>query len=68
MAQWTLVFSSPGLPEAELVRGLLIAHDIEAIVIDQRPSAYPTLAEAEVYVEAEDLMRARYIVQKHRTP
>jgi hypothetical protein len=68
MAQWTLVFSSTGLPEAELVRGLLIAHDIEAIVIDQRPSAYPTLAAAEVYVDLDDVLRARFIVQKHQAP
>ena len=66
MSQWTLVFSSPGLPEAELVRGLLIAHDIDAVVIDQRPTAYPTLAEAEVYVRPEDALRARFIVEKHR--
>lgn len=68
MERWTLVFSSPGLAEAELVRGMLIAHDIEAFVMDKRPTAYPNLAEAEVYVDLDDAMRARYIVDKHRTP
>lgn len=66
MPQWMLLFSSPGLHDAELVRGLLIAHDIEAFVIDKRPTPYPVLAEAEVYVSEQDLMRARFIVEKHQ--
>lgn len=67
MGPWTTVFSTMNLPEAELIKGLLIAHDIEAIVIDQRPSPYPNLAEVNVMVQGEEVVRARFIVDKHNT-
>lgn len=66
MVRWTLVFSSTDLAEAELMRGLLIAHGIEALVIDRRPAALPQLAEVEVYVRPDEALRARHIVEKQR--
>lgn len=66
MQGWLTVFTTGNPQEAELVRGLLIAHDIEAIVVDEGPSPYPSLAEMQVLVIADQQLRARYIVNKHR--
>jgi hypothetical protein len=66
MADWTHVFSSTSPQEAELVRGLLEANGIQAVVLDRRPSPYPQLGETEVYVVRDDVMRALYLVRKQQ--
>lgn len=68
MRGWTIVFSTTSPHEAELVRGSLEAHGLDAVVMDQRPSPYPTLGEIHVYVATDDVMRALYLVRKHREP
>ena len=65
MGRWTLVHSAPTRQEAELVKGLLEAHDIVAVVMDQGASPSPTVGSAEGNVAAEDVVRALYLVRKH---
>ena len=64
MGQWTLVLTTSSRTEAELVRGRLEEHDIQAVVMDQRSSAYPVFGEVVVYVESEDVLRALYLVRQ----
>lgn len=66
MGSWTLVFTASSRHEAALVRGLLEAHDINAVVMDQSSSPYPQVGATEVYVPSEDVVRALYLVSKHR--
>ncbi len=66
MGTWALVFSSPSVQEAEIVRGLLDDHGLNAVVMDQRSSAYPLVGEAQVYVQRDDVLQALYIVRKHQ--
>ncbi len=66
MGSWTLVFTASSQHEAALVRGLLEANDIHAVVMDQSSSPYPPLGASEVYVASEDVVRALYLVRKHR--
>lgn len=68
MRNWTVVFRSTSRPEAEIVCGLLEAYEINAVVMDARPSAYPHLGECEVHVERDDVVRALYLVRKHQEP
>lgn len=66
MGTWTLVFSTPSVQEAEIVKGLLEEHDIRAVLMDQRSSPYPHMGEARVYVQRDDVLQAIYLVRKHQ--
>jgi ATP-dependent DNA ligase len=54
---WTLIFSCSNLAEAELMKGLLIDNDIEAVVINKKDSVY-LIGDAELYVKASDALIA----------
>ena len=60
------MYTAADLVQAEMVRGLLIANGIEAIVVGDRHEPYPSIAEVNVLVFSEDLLRARYVVDKYR--
>jgi hypothetical protein len=66
MRGWSPIFSSPSPQEAELVRSMLEAHDLNAVILDQRSSPYPQVGETEVLVPQADVVRALYLVRKHR--
>ncbi|HRD51486.1 MAG TPA: DUF2007 domain-containing protein [Flavobacteriales bacterium] len=61
---WAPVYQAASRAEAELVRGRLEEHGIDAIVIDTGSSAYPPLAQAAVHVRRADVMRALHEVGK----
>ena len=48
MAHWTPIHTARDRHEAELVRGLLEANDIDAMIMDQRSSVYPMMGVIEV--------------------
>lgn len=62
MGRWTLVYTTTSRSDAELVRGRLEEHDITAVVMDLRSSTYPVFGEVGVYVGAEHVVRALYLV------
>jgi type III secretory pathway lipoprotein EscJ len=66
MGTWKVIFSTVSPHEAEVVRSMLEAHDIHAVVMDQRSSPYPHVGETELQVPQDDVMRALYLVRKHR--
>ena len=68
MGDWALVVSTPSRSEAELIRGRLEEHDIQAVIMDQRSSAYPTYGEVAVYVACADVLRALYLVRQAEEP
>lgn len=65
MGTWMVVFSSGSPQQAEMVRAMLEAHGIHAVVMDQRSSPYPLVGETELHVPQDDVMRALYLVRKH---
>lgn len=66
MGTWKVVFTTGSPHEAELVRGMLEAHDIQVVIMDQRASPYPQVGESELHVPQDDVVRALYLVRKHR--
>lgn len=66
MGNWTLVYSANSLHDAELVRGKLEAHDITAVIIDQRSSVYPTMGSIEVVVDRDDAVRALHLIAQNK--
>lgn len=62
MGTWTPVYSAHSLPDAELVRGRLEAHDITAVIMDHQPSMYPSMGSWEVLVDRDDAVRAIHLI------
>jgi hypothetical protein len=65
MGNWTLVHSAVSHHEAELVRGHLEANDINAVILDQRSSVYPSLGPIQVLVDRDDVLRALHLINKN---
>lgn len=61
---WVIVFTSPQIWEAELIKELLKQNDIESISLNKRDSAY-LIGEVEIYVTTADAFKAKQIIQKH---
>lgn len=55
---WQKIYCTVNLPQAEMVRSLLQAHGIEAIVLNKRDSAYNLFGEVEVHVLRKDVIKA----------
>ena len=64
MAHWTPIHTARDRHEAELVKGLLEANDIEAVIMDQRSSIYPMMGSIEVQVDRDEVMRALHLISK----
>ncbi len=65
MGDWRPIFSGTSQHEALLVKGLLEAHGIISVVMDQGASPYPQVGDSQVYVRPDDVVRALYLVRKH---
>ncbi|MBL0128761.1 MAG: DUF2007 domain-containing protein [Flavobacteriales bacterium] len=60
---WTLLLTVASPTEATLIKGRLEEHDIAVLLVDNGVSIYPQLTEIGVYVEQDDVMRARHLVR-----
>jgi len=61
--EWTKVFSSNQLYQAQMVHDLLQQEDIEAVLIDKQDSFYH-FGDIEVYVKPENVVRAKHFINK----
>lgn len=68
MANWTPIHTARDRHEAEMLRGLLEAHDIAAVVMDQRSSVYPSMGSIEVMVDRDDVLRAIHLIRHPNEP
>lgn len=62
--QWVKVFSDPAPVRAELMRGILLAEGIPAIVINRHDSTYTMLGEFELFVAQHDALRSIHIIEQ----
>ncbi len=61
---WTHIHST-GVPyKAEILKSILEENDIEAIVINKQDSSYH-FGELEIYVKAEDVIKAKHLIASH---
>ncbi|MBL7957435.1 MAG: DUF2007 domain-containing protein [Flavobacteriales bacterium] len=67
-SDWTLVYSAGSLPEAELVRGRLQEHGIEALIMDQSARVYPQIGEVGIYVPRAQVLQALHLVRNPEKP
>ncbi|MCE7056924.1 DUF2007 domain-containing protein [Algoriphagus sp. AGSA1] len=63
MENWNKVFESAMQVRAEIVKGILEEHQIQAVVLNKKETVYQIFGNFEVHVQQEDMMRATNIVQ-----
>ncbi|MBN3035217.1 MAG: DUF2007 domain-containing protein [Bacteroidales bacterium] len=66
-SEWKLVYTSPEAYKIEILKGRLESEDIEAVSISKKDSAY-LFGEIELYVRAEDVLKAKKILISFETP
>jgi hypothetical protein len=57
-----VVFTSNQRYEVEVLKAKLEEHDIGSYIIDKKDSAYVVIGETELYVEADELAKAKEII------
>ena len=62
MEKWIKVFSTHKMYEAEIVKGVLLENDIQAIVMNKQDSSYH-FGSYEIMVEHESVIKAIKIIQ-----
>jgi len=63
-AGWVKIYTSPDFFKSELVRQVLIDHEIEAIIINKQGFPY-RIGEIEVYIHEDDFQKAIEIIIKN---
>ena len=59
-----MIYSTAQEHMANLLIVKLKANDIEAVILNQKDSMYNAFGFFEIYVKAEDVVRAKYIIDK----
>jgi hypothetical protein len=58
---WVKIYSTSAKYQAELLRGLLEENEISAVVVNKQDSSY-LFGEIELYVIADDAIRAKHLI------
>ncbi len=61
---WVIAYESKQEYLAEIARSVLSDNDIESVIINKKDSIYNTFGDVEVYVNRDNLIRAKQILQK----
>lgn len=63
-SNWAIIYST-GLPyKIEILKGILEENDIDSVIINKQDSSYH-FGELELYVKAEDVVKAKRIISAH---
>jgi uncharacterized protein (DUF1919 family) len=63
-AGWVKIYTSADFFKSELVRQVLVDHEIEAIIINKQGFPY-RIGEVEVYIHEDDFQKALEIIVKN---
>lgn len=61
---WVRAYETKQEYLAEIARSVLFDNDIESVIINKKDSIYNTLGDIEIYVNRDNLIRAKQILQK----
>lgn len=61
---WVKIYTSTDFFKSEIVRQVLIDHEIDAVLIDKQGSPYP-IGQAEVYIHQDNVSKAEEIIEKN---
>ena len=52
MNQWFKIYSSPNLPQASIVKGMLEENSVPVMLVNKQDSSYLNFGDIEIYVPA----------------
>ena len=61
---WVIAYESKQEYLAEIARTVLSDNDIESVIINKKDSTYNSFGDIEIYVNRDNLIRAKQILQK----
>ena len=61
---WVIAYESRQEYLADIARTVLSDNDIESVIINKKDSVYNSFGDIEVYVNRDNLIRAKQILQK----
>lgn len=64
---WVKIYSTTQQHLAEILRGLLEEHGIQAIVLNHRDTVYNAFGEYELYVHADFVVKAKHLIQNNES-
>ncbi len=64
MSQWYKIFSTPNLPQATIVKGMLEENNVPVMMVNKQDSSYLNFGDIEVYVPAHFSNIARDLMGK----
>ncbi|MFI5164681.1 MAG: putative signal transducing protein [Bacteroidia bacterium] len=65
MKDWVCIYTSQKLQDAEMTKGLLSFNEINSVVINKQDSSYNMFGYFEVYVNREDAVKAKYVIDNN---
>lgn len=66
---WCKIYATTEIHKAEILKAVLKDKSIEAIILNKQDSMYPTFnssTNVDVYVNNNDVIEAKYIIEKHK--
>lgn len=63
-ADWVKVHSSTNRFRVQFLQSLLMDNGIQAVLLDQQDTFYTSIGEVHLYVERDDAMKARNLIDK----
>lgn len=61
---WLLAYSTTVDYQAHIIKDMLENYGIDAIIVNKKDSAYVIIGDIEIYVNQENLMEAKLLIQK----
>lgn len=67
MENWNKVFETPMQVRAEIVKGVLEEHQIQAVILNKKETIYQIFGNYEVHVQREKMIEANNLIQNEIT-
>jgi hypothetical protein len=65
---WIKIYTTANAPKAEIIKGMLNEHCINANILNKRDSEFPSLGDVEIYVEKSNESQAKQLIDEHNQP
>ncbi len=61
---WVNIFTTKQAYLSEMIKDVLADNNIQAVIMNKQDSAYITIGDIEVYVKAENVIKAKFLITK----
>lgn len=61
---WVNIFTTNQAYLAQIIKDVLADNDMQAVIINKQDSAYVTIGDIDIYVKAENVIKAKFLINK----